>query len=188
MVSLEKLKPLIAGVFNDLRGEYKERGGMIFGIVVERTDADVCIRYNGTELLIMCPQQQNPYGAVAKLIMQTAARSCYAIPLDFEHEMRKLQSRALVTASSSSSASSFSNPLNMSLEDGAAYILENSKASALQCLGLSNHATAQDIRDQYRNLALRYHPDKCTLQFASRVFQLLQAAYSALQKASPPQA
>lgn len=48
-------------------------------------------------------------------------------------------------------------------------------------LGLEKTATAEDIKNAYRRLAKKYHPDVSTEENATELFQELQEAYSVLK-------
>ena len=47
-------------------------------------------------------------------------------------------------------------------------------------LGLTRNATQDEIKSAYRNLCLKYHPDKCKLQNATQMFQTIEEAYEVL--------
>lgn len=47
-------------------------------------------------------------------------------------------------------------------------------------LGLSREATDQEIRQAYRDLAVKYHPDRNKEQDAKESFQKINEAYSVL--------
>ena len=47
-------------------------------------------------------------------------------------------------------------------------------------LGLTRNATKDEIKSAYRNLCLKYHPDKCKLQNATQMFQTIEEAYEVL--------
>ena len=47
-----------------------------------------------------------------------------------------------------------------------------------QVLGISSEATAQDIKNAYRTLAMRYHPDRETGDIES--FQIVRKAFEVL--------
>lgn len=49
-----------------------------------------------------------------------------------------------------------------------------------QVLGLSNHASLNDIKKAYRRLAMTYHPDKNTSSDAAARFNSIQEAYDTL--------
>ena len=53
------------------------------------------------------------------------------------------------------------------------------------CLGLPASASAEDIRKQYKQLALRMHPDKSEHPKAREAFNAIHKAYDAIYKAPP---
>ena len=51
---------------------------------------------------------------------------------------------------------------------------------ACYCLGLASGATADAVRKQYKQLALRLHPDKCAHAKAREAFDAVHSAYNKL--------
>ena len=51
---------------------------------------------------------------------------------------------------------------------------------AFYCLGLLPSATADAVRKQYKQLALRLHPDKCSHERAREAFDAVHGAYTKL--------
>ena len=51
---------------------------------------------------------------------------------------------------------------------------------AYYCLGLRPDTTADAVRKQYKQLALRLHPDKCDLARAREAFDAIQTAYNSI--------
>ena len=185
-IEAARLQPIVASLFSAMVEH--ARHSPVFGHIEEKHSSDMLVRYNGVTVFVFCPVEYSCDHA--KLLTQTATRKCYIFPLDFETELnsirakqaeKKQQSMALVAAACQKTFS-FSDPSKMSLEDGAVYILQNANTTPHRCLGLPSDATAEAIRSRYKSLVLRYHPDKCSLSLASRVFDVLRTVYSQISR------
>ena len=67
--------------------------------------------------------------------------------------------------------------LEMDVESATAHVLRHCHRPHY-CLGLPTHATADDIRKQYKQLALRLHPDKSGHPLAREAFDAIHTAFN----------
>lgn len=177
------LQPAVSRLLQHMLTEYKAKAGVILGYVPEeRVDDKVWLRYNGRDLHVFCTGDCVLQFAGARLLAETKEYKCYVMSLDFEAWLAKAQAaaRAHAVVPVTSTAPSYSNPLEMSLDDGAIYILQHSNTTVLQCLGFPAGTTKEMAKKRCKALALRYHPDKCDHSFAQSVFHVLNQINSHL--------
>ena len=72
------------------------------------------------------------------------------------------------------------NLLEIDVAAAIAHVLRF-RAIPFYCLGLTDDASADAIRKQYKQLALRLHPDKCDGEHAREAFDAMAAAYQRIK-------
>ena len=78
--------------------------------------------------------------------------------------------------------------LEMDVSHAIAHVLQYRRISAHYCLGLPPDAPPDDIRRQYKQLALRLHPDKSGHEQAREAFDAIHTAFNSIYRAPSAQA
>lgn len=131
---------------------------------------DECsVSYNGSSYTVFLPQHQTPPTFADNppiLLCESANIKAWRIEYSFDTHCRRLRAKTAVVAA----------PAPCTIVQK---ILEQTKRQAppWEILGVLRTSDSQQVRNAYRALSLRVHPDKNTEEGADAAFQAVAHAY-----------